>query len=464
MSLPLWKNQQAFVDRAETEPHLAAFMEPGTGKTRAAIEALRRDYNRHRRIRKTLIICPLSTCKQWRNAFETYSQIPTKEIASLTGPGKARLKILERVQPRICVTNFEGVRIKDFYSALLHFSPEIVVIDESHRIKDSASVTAQRIYPLCMAAARRFILTGTPILNTLLDIYGQYKALDPNLFGGSFWRFRQEYFWDRNAGMPKHLHFPDWVPKASAAKLIADVISKTAVHAKKSECLDLPPLVSVIVPVELSPEQKRIYTQMKNQFVTELKGVESVAEFAMTKSLRLQQIIAGFVASEADKPVAWVDDNPRLKALQELLEGLQGKQVIIWTNFVPTYKAIGEVCGRLGLSYGFLTGQESASQKEDSIQRFKESTIQVIISNPAAGGTGVDGLQCAPYAIYYLRSYNAEHFWQSRDRNHRGGSEIHEKVTHYHLMAEGTVDEVVYEALNNKQKVGDALARWAVGL
>lgn len=461
LDLPMWKNQVEFANKADIEPNLAAFMEPGTGKTRAMIEALRRDYNRYKQIRRTLIICPLSTCKQWERAFATYSKIDPAKIKALTGPGAARIKILERFKPSILITNFEGVRIKDFYAALLHFSPEIVVIDESHRIKDASSVTAERIYPLCLAASRRFILTGTAVLNTLLDIFGQYKALDPKLFGASFWRFRQEYFWDKNAGMPKHLHFPDWQPKNNAAKRIADVISKTSVHAKKSECLDLPPLVPVIVPVELSKEQQRIYDQMKNVFVTELKGVESIAEFAMTKSLRLQQIIAGFVAEDSTKPVAWVDDNPRLKALSDILEGLGGKQVIIWTNFIPTYSAIASVCSKLGLSYSLLTGQESTSQKEASIQAFKDGTSSVLISNPAAGGTGVDGLQCAAYSIYYLRSYNAEHFWQSRDRNHRGGSEIHEKVTHYHLMAEGTIDEVVYEALANKQKIGDALTRWA---
>jgi SNF2 family DNA or RNA helicase len=458
---PLWTNQRAFIERCRIEPSVAAFMDPGTGKTRAMIEALREEYNAHKRICKTLIVCPLSTCRQWKNAFEKFSKIPEKQLVVLTGDGKRRTETLGRFGDAIAITNFEGLRIRSFYQTILNWSPEVVVIDESHRIKDSSSKTAGALYPLCITARRRFILTGTPILNSLLDIFGQYKALDPKLFGPSFWKFKQKYFYDRNAGMPPHLHWPDWHPVKGADRMISGVIARTAVHAKKSECLDLPPLVPVIVPVELSPEQRRVYTQMEKEFVAELGNVTATAEFAMTKSLRLQQILTGFVAPDATAKPAWVESNPRLQALKETIEGLEGRQVIIWTNFVPTYGKLEELIKGMGLTVSFLTGQQSASEKEQSKQDFISGKSRVLVSNPAAGGTGVDGLQCAQYAIYYARSYNAEHFYQSRDRNHRGGSEVHDKITHYHLMAEGTLDEVIYEALKNKQRIGEVMMEWA---
>jgi SNF2 family DNA or RNA helicase len=383
----------------------------------------------------------------------------------LTGAGRQRTERLmvglNRGTGLVAITNFEAVQIGGFYELLLKLSPEIIVIDESHRIKDSGSMRAKRIYPLAHAADRRFILTGTPILNSMLDIYGQYKALSPHTFGPSFWKFRQKYFYDKNAGMPKGIHFPDWVAQPQAAKLISQVMSRTALHAKKSECLDLPPLVVVPVPVELSPRQKKAYLEMEKEFVAELDGVTSIAEFAMTKSLRLQQILAGFVSESAEKEAAWFEDCPRLQALKELLESLQGEQVVIWTNFTPTYKAIGNVCKDLKLTYTFLTGVQSTLEKEEALESFSAGRSRVLISNPAAGGTGVDGLQCAKYAIYYTRSYNAEHFWQSRDRIHRGGSEIHDKITQYHLVASDTVDETVLLALESKEEVAASLLKWA---
>lgn len=456
----LWKHQQVAVERARQEPHLAIFHDPGLGKTRSVIEALREDFNSHKRVSRTLIICPLSTCRQWRNAWVAHSKIGDRDIAVLTGDGKKRTAIIEK-DPKISITNFEGVQIKAFYAALLKWSPEIVVIDESHRLRDSESVRAGKIYPLCLAARRRFILSGTPILNSLLDIFGQYKALDPTLFGSKFWNFKRAYFYDKNANMPRHLHFPDWKPLPTAARDIAAVIAKTAVHAKKSECLDLPDLVSVTVPVDLSPGQRKAYESMEKEFVAELGEVTSIAEFAMTKTLRLQQILAGFVSEAAGKEPAWFDDVPRLTALKEILEKLEGQQVIVWTNFKPTYAKIGEICAKMNLSYVFLTGEQSIAEKEQNIQSFVSGETRVIISNPSAGGTGVDGLQAAPFAVYFSRGYSAEHFWQSRDRNHRGGSEIHDKITHYHLVVECTIDEVILAALSKKESIAESVVKWA---
>jgi SNF2 family DNA or RNA helicase len=451
----LWDHQKISIERARTEPHVALFHEPGLGKTRTAIEILREDFNQHKSIAKTLILCPLSTCKQWKKAFSVYSKIDERKIQALTGPGKTRVRAMAN-DPKIIITNFESVQIKDFYAELLRWSPEIVIGDESHRLKDSASVRAKKIYPLFHAARRRFILTGTPVLNSLLDIFGQYKALDPTLFGSNFFNFRTSYFYDKNKGMPQHLYFPDWRPLPDASEKIAAVIAKTAVHAKKSECLDLPDLVSVIVPVEMSLDQLKTYHQMEKEFVAELKDVTSIAEFAMTKTLRLQQILAGFVSESSDKEPAWFDGCTRLNALRETLESLGGEQCIIWTNFVPTYAKIADCCEKLGLSYSLLTGLQSISEKEASIASFNSGKTRVIISNPSAGGTGVDGLQVAKYAVYYTRSFNAADYYQSRDRNHRGGSE-----THFHLTVENSMDEVVCNALLNKQKIGDKLAAWA---
>ncbi len=456
----LWQNQVNFIARADVEPNVAAFMDPGTGKTRALIEVLRRDFNRNKRIKKTLIICPLSTCKQWKRAFDTYSKIPQEKILILTGPTTKRIAKLEKFKDGIVITNFEGIRQENYYAALLHWSPEIVSIDESHWIKDSGSKTAKKIYPLAHAAGRRFILTGTPVLNELLDLFGQYKALDPNLFGASFFKFRARFFFDKNAHMPRHIHFPDWRPLPNAEKLIGDIIAKTAVFAKKSECLDLPPLVSEVYPIELSHDQRRAYDQMESEFVTDLNGVTAIAEFAMTKTLRMQQILAGFLSAEAGTEPAFFEPNNRLNATRDILESLKGKQVIIWTNFTPTYALIKKLCEDMGRKPVMLTGDETITEKEESIRAFNRGEADTIISNPAAGGTGVDGLQVCCYTIYYTRGFNAAHYYQSRDRNHRGGSEVHEKVTHFHLVADGTVDDTVCQALINKQKIGDALSDW----
>lgn len=459
----LWKHQEAFVRLTDQLPHAAIFAEPGTGKTRALIEVLRRDYNRQRAMKRTLIFCPLSTCKQWGKAIEQYApKIPTQRILVLTGDGKKRTAQLAKEgggSPAIVVTNYEAVGIKSFYDELLHWSPEILVLDESHRVKDPGSQRAKKIYPLCMTARRRLIATGTPILNSLLDLFGQYKALDPEIFGHSFWKFRERFFYDKNAGMPAHVHFPDWRVRPESMSYFTDVLGRTSIQAKLHECLDMPPLVQVKIPIEMSPEQRKTYASMEKAFVAELAGVTSIAEFAMTKTLRLRQILTGFVAESAEAKPAFFKENPRMDALEELLEQLGDKQVIIWTTFQPLYQQIGNLCSKMTKSFDFLTGLQSISEKERSLQKFRSGECQILISNPSAGGTGIDGLQCSSYAIYFDRGYSLEHYLQSQARNYRAGSK--EKVIHYVLECPETVDEVIGLALDSKKDIGDSLLEWA---
>ncbi len=101
-----------------------------------------------------------------------------------------------------------------------------------------------------------------------------------------------------------------------------------------------------------------------------------------------------------------------MKALAELLESIDGQKTIIWTNFRATYQAIAKVCEAQGLSYAFLTGEQSANQKQQSIEDFCRGATQVLIANPAAGGTGVN-LQESAFSIYYTKGYSLEQYLQS---------------------------------------------------
>jgi len=459
----LWAHQQKAVDLAKLKPNIALFLEIGTGKTATLINILRHDYAGHGVVRNTLIFAPLSVCPQWKKEFAKWSKIPEKCIHVLTGDGAKRVRALEAIlrfgAPAIIVTNYEAVRIKNFYELLLKWSPHIVVLDESHKVKDPSSLQSKAIYPLCHAADRRFILTGTPILNSMLDIFGQYKALDPAIFGSNFWKFKALYFYDKNAGRP-NCNFPDWQPRPESAKLISECIASTSVQAKKADCLDLPPLLRVPISVPLSEQQRKAYEDMKKHYVTEMKGVTAIAEFAMTKTLRMQQILAGFIAEDSDSEPVWCDENPRLDCLKDILDQIGGEKTIIWTTFRPTYMKIAKVCEKSGYKYAFLTGDQSAKQKEESIEAFCRGDVQALIANPAAGGAGIN-LQEAKYAIYFTRGYSLEHYLQSEGRNYRGGSEMHDKITHFHLIADDTLDEVIATALLNKQNIGETVLDWA---
>lgn len=181
----------------------------------------------------------------------------------------------------------------------------------------------------------------------------------------------------------------------------------------------------------------------------------------MTKALRLQQIVSGFVMME-DGSVVQLKENKRLEALEEVLEDLviEGeKKVIIWACWKENYKQITEMLYKKGIVYVEAHGGISAKAKQEAVDSFcSNESIKVFLGNQGAMGVGINLVE-ASYAIYYSRNFSLENDIQSEARNYRGRSEMHESVTRIDLVTTGTIDELVLQALANKQEVGDKLLR-----
>lgn len=409
---------------------------------------------------KILVFAPLSACKNWKDEFLKFSNIPENKILVLTMHGKKRHELLKNFSSGVVITNYEATTTKTFYPTLKEWGAEILVLDESHLLKNATTSRFKLITPIADSAKFRYILTGTPIANSPMDLYGQFRIMDKGEnFGNNFFAFKNRFCWDRNAFMPRHCYFPKWEIKQSMMPVITEVVNKNSSIVKKEDCLDLPPLMNIPVNVELSKEQRDIYETMKRDFVVEAKGILVKAEFAMTKTLRMQQIIAGFLSnSSGDKPVNL--KIPRIESLSDLISGLQGKKVIIWSNFVPTYKMIEEVCLDHKRKVVMLTGEQTVTEKQRSIDDFCKGDADIFISNPAAGGTSINLIESS-YSIYYSRGYSLTHYIQSQARNYRAGSNIHDRITHYNLVATDTIDEVILKALNSKQDVAESVLTWA---
>jgi SNF2 family DNA or RNA helicase len=224
----------------------------------------------------------------------------------------------------------------------------------------------------------------------------------------------------------------------------------------KKDCLDLPPLVKQRLEVKMPIEQRRMYKQMKDHFITYLGSRACVAQLALTKALRLMQIVSGFVKLDNGKEETI--KNERTKALSELLVDLVPKhKVIVWACFRHNYKQIAAVCRNLGVGHVQAHGGTTAKDKELAIEKFMEDDeTRVFIGNQGAMGIGVN-LTVASYCVYFSRSFSLEHDLQSEARNHRGGSEIHEKITRIDLVCPDTIDDLVLKALANKEKMGEQL-------
>lgn len=470
MSKPLWNHQIKTIERA-FEPgttELALLHEMGTGKTRTIIEILRRLFAANGRVMNTMIICPLPAKRQWKTQILEYSKIKPIDVLVLEGSQKRRIKQMydmvqidgQLLRNKIIVVNPATMEMNDLMKMIAEWGVEVLVVDEAHEFKAYNGVRAKALVPIADKARYRYIATGTPIANTESDIFMQYRLLDGGkTFGTNYYVFRKKYYSDANAAWAhRQNHFPKYECTPAGREEISSLMYKKAVRALKKDCLDLPPLVRETLEVELSQEQERAYKEMREEFITWINDQKSqpraiVATLAVTKAMKLQQIVSGFAFDENRNPVRF-KKVPRLEILKDLLERLsKDHKIIVWATFIENYRMIEEACDELGIGHTNIVGGMTATEREESKQKFiEDDTCRVMISNQQAGGTAVDGLQhVASYMIYYSKDSSLLKDSQSEARAYRSGSEVHDKITRIDLVAYGTLDETVNEALANKQ-------------
>ena len=459
-----WKHQQEALLKSKNLTHFAFFFEVGAGKTLTCINAVRMRFAQVRCILPTLILSPPITLLNWKREWMMHSNLKEEDIVILEGTGKQRVEILKSVmgRPKILITNYESLLIKDLFPLLQQYRPNILVCDESHKLKDAKSRRSEATTKLADTAQFKYLLSGSPVLNSMMDLFSQFRILDGGqTLGKNFFGFRAKYFYDKNAGAPAHVSWSDWVPRAGTDKELRAKIGHVSMSVKKEDCLDLPPLVKKRIYVEMSTDQKRAYDSMLKDFIAAVDNKVAIAELAITRGLRLQQIVSGFVAVEEDvgeRSLKEFKDNPRLDAVEELLAELTpSNKVIVWAVFKQNYVQLRSVFEKLNLKYVEVHGEISAKAKQEAVDAFNtDPSIRVLLGHPASGGVGIN-IVPASYSIFYSRNFSLENDIQAEARNYRSGSEIHEKVTRIDLVCPDTIDEVVLSALADKQKIGASI-------
>lgn len=458
---PLWKHQTDAIIRFRQLQNFALFWQVGTGKTLAAIGILREKYFHHGEILPTLIVTKAAVVWNWQREIEAVCPPRVSDaVCVLYGEGKKkltgaqRIAMLDNPTKQIFITNYDAFTIKGFKEALRKKNFKIIICDESQAIKNHKSKRLDALLEVSDAATYRGILTGTPILNSLLDVWAQYRFLDRGrALGNNFFIFRSKYFVDKNAGMPPGRHFPNWQVLPISPHIVSELLEPTASRVTKRECLDLPDTVYMENFVQMSEDQRRLYDQMFKELVAYVKGSEATATNALVQVLRLLQIVTGHLKLD-DGTIFECKENPRKERLRELLEELTPEhKVIVWATFQANYRDVEDVCKDLKIDFAHITGE--TKDKQGQIDKFQtDPNCRVVYANPKAGGVGI-GLQASSYAIYYSRDFSLESRLQSEARNHRGGSEIHDKITYIDLIAKDTIDEEVLKALRNKENFSE---------
>ena len=343
---PFEHQKRAFefvMHRFENDSGAALLVEMGCGKSLISVAVAGELFN-ERRIRNLLIVCPLSICGVWEEEFSKFADFEYN-LKILKGSLVKKAEILSSLQGRalqIAVVNYESVwRIE---RQIKNWHPDMIICDESHKIKSHNIAASKSLHKLGENAYYKLILTGTAITNKAIDIFSQYKFLEPKIFGKSFYTFRNHYFDMVGYGN----HTP--VLKESMKDELRSKIHSIAFVAKKSECLDLPETTEIIRKVELEPYAMNTYKHLVRDSFAELKNSEVTVTNVLTKILRLSQLTGGFLGDDEGKKVHQIS-KAKLNALEDIIDDVtsSGKKLVIMARFIPEIEAIKKLLNKKNL-------------------------------------------------------------------------------------------------------------------
>lgn len=422
-------------------------MEMGTGKTITSI-AITGALSNAGRIRRALIVAPLSILGVWEEEFQKFADFPYA-LAVLSGTGSRKLDTLRHMTGavlQVVVVNYESAWRME--KDLLAWRPDLIIADEGHKIKTHNIAASKAMHRLGAKAGYRLLLTGTVITNKAIDVFSQFKFLNPAIFGQSFYAFRSRYFDMVGYGN----HTP--VLKKSMEAELTEKLHSISFRATKAECLDLPEITDVIRQVELEPAALRIYRGLVKESYAALSGGEVTAPNILTRLLRLSQLTGGFIGNDETAAVEQVSA-AKLSALEDILDGVaaEGKKLVIIARFIPEIKAICKLLEKRGLRYSYITGE--VKNRDEQVARFQnEPEVMAFVGQIATAGLGIT-LTAASTMVFYSLDYSMSNFEQTKARIHRVGQRM--PCTYLYLVARGTVDEKVLLALKNKADLARTL-------
>jgi len=444
--LPLYAHQRRAAAMALTIPNFALLMEQGTGKTPTAVAVAGRRFL-DGQISTCLVVAPKSVLPVWEREFRTFAAFP-HDVRVLEGSIADREAQLAGPWPegalRVAVVNYEATWRME--QALARFvKGGLIIADESHRIKTPGAQQSKAMGRLGQVASYRLLLTGTPVTQNPLDIWSQYRYLDPSIFGRSFYAFRNRYAvmgGYNNYQVVGYRNLDELVEKAH----------RIAFRITRAECLDLPPEVYTDIPVQLGPRAGSIYRELEEQAVARLSAEAAVsAPNVLTELLRLQQVTGGWVNTDDGQTVQVGTE--KLDALMDLLEDLlsnEQRKVIVFCRFVPEIRAILAACEKVGIQAEGLYGE--TKDRGELVRRFQEEPEpRVMVIQIQTGGLGIT-LHRADTAVFYSTGWSLADYEQAKARIQRAGQTA-EKVQYFHLLARGTVDERIMQALAAKRDI-----------
>lgn len=454
---PWWIHQRRAFHFARDQVAAGLFIGMGGGKSRVTVDLVRDAGDQ-----RVLILCPKNVVGVWPKQFRLYAGDDAYRVISpRKGTVAKRADEIStaldrfvddaRSGPLVVVVNYESAWREPMAKLLLSVAWDRVILDESHRIKAPGGKASRFCQQLGRVARRRLCLTGTPMPHSPLDVYAQYRFLDPGIFGTNFTKFRARYAVMGGYEGREVLSYQREDELAARAYSIAYRIADEELDA----ILGLETPTHDTVECDLSPKARKIYKELWGDLVTELEHGEVTADNALVRLLRLAQVTSGHlpVDVETDDGVERIVeeiDTSKADALVDLLEDLPAHEpVVVVCRFTHDLDNVARAAAKLGRRYGELSGRRRDALTDDSTLAEDVDVAGIQIQ---AGGVGID-LTRAHYCVFYSVGFSLGDYDQVLKRTHRPGQTT--RVSYYHLNVADSIDQTVYEALQQRKDVVD---------
>jgi len=466
---------------------VALLMEPRTGKSKTTIDTLGALHVVDG-VRKVLVVCPSRVMGVWLHELHTHCPLVVHVTIWDAKARKQDIPEVPGVDLHVVVTNFEafstpGKRLESGHRStangrmktrarVLKWAragglPSAAVIDESHKIKNPAGKASVLLVSMAPAFKYRFALTGTPVTKAsrVHDLFMQWQWVNPDrfqYFAPTIDAFKQQTGrWTVRGGIVQ------WVaPRQSGIDEVQRLMGADAVIVRRADCFDLPAKETRIIPVRLGSSRVH-YVEMARDMITQIReGVIAEAAIPLVVTLRLMQLTGGFVGTkeiDEENETTYVETHrvgsEKLDALEELLreETLEAEsKVVIAARFRRDLDDIAALCKRIGLSFWELRGGIPRSQTDENVYAFRKHTSgpAAMLIQPSAAALGVD-LSTANHMVWYSLTHSWVDYSQGCDR-----IALHPSMTTFtYLLAEDSVDQVVYDVLQSDGDVAHAVLK-----
>ena len=468
----------------------------GTGKTITSLGTFKY-YHDKNPMERMFVICPINLIEgAWIKEIEKVNKengwnLNWYNIHNETAMIKGR-------EPDIYIVNYEYMMREEKFqkiitllqSHLLRQGKWFCAVDESSCMKNPDAKTTERmigtwenkryVNGIKHYCEHRQLLSATPAPNKEWEWWAQMAFLDDRVLGNNFYKFRNTYFnLVRNGqaapgaflnkaqlrelqrtGFKYEIIKDAWMQALERMKPFVHVVDSLA---------GMPEEIDEFTIIEMSPEHRKIYNSMKEEYLAEIKqeiaGQElssyAVATMVLTKLLRLRQITSGFVIDDQEQAISIIKTNPKVEALLARIEQYGRDQVIVWCQFHWEIDRMVQLLNEdVGGGVSQMHGRVSVHDRQPQCEAFISGKHRFMVAHPDSMAHGFTFINCH-YQEFFSMSYSHENYIQCRGRTARHGQQ--NPCVYNHIFCKNTIDEDMYRIVTGKATAAEVAERYLKG-